>query len=673
MSLKMFLLAGLLALPVWARPLTAEDLYQFQWIGDLQVSPDGRTVVFVRVTVDEAKTGYNTALWAVPSDGSQPAHALTEGKKDRSPRWSPDGQRLALIREGQLAVMPAEGGEPEKLTELPRPVSAPVWTPDGSELAFVCDANGDDLAGKRTESDVRVITRAHFRSNGAGFLDPSRPQHLWMVSREGGSPRQLTFGKFSISDAQFFPDGQRLLFATDRRLEDRDHDPQHCEILTVPRQGGRLQTLRTLDMAAFHLRLSPDGRQLAFHGEVPRPVRSYSQPDLWLLDLNSAQSPRNLTASYDFDMGGGVAGDNSAPAGGGSGGIVWHGPQLLDVVARQGRAVLVTVDPASGQVSELTHGDQAVQAFGRGDEGTVVVKISTPTMLNELFRLDGKPLTGLNQELFSQLDLSPPEEFNYQSFDGRSIQAWVQKPPDFQAQRRYPFILNIHGGPHAAYGFVFSHEFQLAAARGYVTLYPNPRGSTSYGQEFGNLIQYHYPGDDYKDLMAGVDALLARGYLDERKLGVTGGSGGGLLTNWTVGHTRRFAAAVSQRDIADWAGWWYNVDSTFFRPAWFKAPPFVDPADFARRSPITYVNEITTPIMFVLGEEDTRTPPENGGEQLFRALKYLKRPTVMVRFPGENHDLSRSGQPRHRIERLEHILGWFDMWLKGIGKPEYQP
>jgi len=233
-------------------------------------------------------------------------------------------------------------------------------------------------------------------------------------------------------------------------------------------------------------------------------------------------------------------------------------------------------------------------------------------------------------------------------------------------------ILNIHGGPHAAYGFVFDHEFQWMAAKGYVVLYPNPRGSTSYGQEFGNIIQYHYPGDDYKDLMAGVDELLKRGYIDDKRLGVTGGSGGGLLTNWTITQTTRFAAAVSQRDISDWADWWYTADFTLFQESWFRKPPFEDPEDYRARSPITYITKVQTPLMLILGETDYRTPTASGGEQMFRALKYRKIPTVMVRFPNETHELSRSGQPWHRIERLEHIVGWFDKWLMGMSKPEYE-
>jgi dipeptidyl aminopeptidase/acylaminoacyl peptidase len=210
------------------------------------------------------------------------------------------------------------------------------------------------------------------------------------------------------------------------------------------------------------------------------------------------------------------------------------------------------------------------------------------------------------------------------------------------------------------------------AAKGYVVLYPNPRGSTSYGQEFGNVIQYRYPGDDYKDLMAGVDEVMKRGYIDDKKLGVTGGSGGGLLTNWVVGQTGRFAAAVAQRDIASWENWWYTGDFTLFQPNWFRAPPFEDPDEYRARSPISYISNVKTPMMFILGEADYRTPPGAGGEQMFRALKFRKIPTVMVRFPNESHELSRSGQPWHRVERLQHIVGWFDHWLLGVRNPEYE-
>jgi dipeptidyl aminopeptidase/acylaminoacyl peptidase len=225
-------------------------------------------------------------------------------------------------------------------------------------------------------------------------------------------------------------------------------------------------------------------------------------------------------------------------------------------------------------------------------------------------------------------------------------------------------ILNIHGGPHAAYGETFFHEFQVMAARGYVVLAPNPRGSTSYGEAFGNVIQYKYPGDDYKDLMVGVDTLIKRGYIDEKRLGVTGGSGGGLLTNWTITQTHRFAAAASQRSIADWAAWWYTADFTLFTPSWFRVPPFQNPQEYAVRSPITYIQNVTTPLLLVEGEADSRTPSGSGGYTMFRALKAMHKPTEMVVFPGETHELSRSGKPVHRVERIDYIIGWFDKYLE---------
>jgi dipeptidyl aminopeptidase/acylaminoacyl peptidase len=386
----------------------------------------------------------------------------------------------------------------------------------------------------------------------------------------------------------------------------------------------------------------------------------------------------NLTGNYDFDLGGDVGGDNMAPRAAGSSAPVWtaDGKSLLDSVAKQGSANLVMVDTATGKVSEWTHGQQAAQIWTQSaDRQHVAALISTPVAIGDLFSIaaDGsqRQLTNLNEKLFSGLNLTEPEEIWFNSFDGRRVQMWVQKPPDFDPSKKYPLILDIHGGPHSAYGWVFDHEFQWMAAKGYVVVYPNPRGSTSYGQEFGNIIQHKYPGDDFRDLMLAVDEVVKRGYVDPQRLGVTGGSGGGVLTDWTVTHTNRFKAAVSQRDISDWTSWWYTDDFLLFQPTWFKGAPFNVPDDFKDRSAITSVKKIETPMMFILGEADFRTPPTSGGEQLFRALKYMKEPTVMVRFPGESHELSRSGQPWHRIERLEHIVGWFDEYLDGQSKPEY--
>jgi len=704
------------------RSITEKDIFDFVWVANPQVSPDGSRVAFTRVTVDEKRTGYETSIWTVATSGGAVPVRMTNGKHDGQPRWSPDGKRIAFVRGGekdesgkpkppQIAILSLAGGEAWIITDLPKGAAGPVWSPDGKRIAFLSTTTQEDIekaqhkkgetkpegnsdAIKNTavakqaepesehESDVHIISRAIYRSNEEGYLDPKRHEHLWVLdvpttSDEFTKPVQLTRGDFDEGEIQWTQDGSRIYFLT-TRIDEPYYERPTTDIFSIASSGGVPAKLTTVAMDLGDFVLSPDGKRGAFHGSVTQPVRSYSQPDLWILDLSVNAQPRNLTADYDYDVGDSVFGDNAPPRGGNGRTLHWSpdGTVLYDTVAKQGRTPIIRVDAKSGAVTEITHGDQAVLDFSvTPDAQTIVALISTPVMIGDLFMLsaDGTQnrITDFNQRLWSQLNLTSPDEINYKSFDGKNIQGWIQKPPDFDPNKKYPMILNIHGGPHAAYGWVFDHEFQWMAAKGYVVLYINPRGSTSYGQDFGNIIQYHYPGDDYRDLMIGVDELLKRGYVDEKKLGVTGGSGGGVLTNWTVTHTNRFAAAVSQRDISNWASWWYTADFTLFQPTWFKAPPFEDPQDYTNRSAITYVKNIHTPILFVLGEADYRTPQDSGGEQLFRALKYLRRPTAMVIFPRETHELSRSGEPWHRVERLEHIVAWFDKWLMGIPHPEY--
>ncbi len=668
------------------RSMTEADILKFVWIADPQMSPDGKQVAYVRVVVNEKTDDYETNLWIVPGDGSAAPRAITSGTRDTSPRWASDGKRIAFTRpsggSAQVFVLDLAGGEAQAVTNLPRGAGGPLWSPDGTRIAFSSSWKTEDDQkpdpNAAPKSDVRVITEAQYRNNGGGWAEQDRPSHIWVtdLTADGSiaKARQLTTGKYSESAQTWTSDGARILF-TSSRVDEGYYYQNKAELYAVPSTGGDFAKVASINGSIGNVKLSPDGKRVAFVAALNgTPERSYSQSDLFVASVDGTSAPKNLTEKYDFDVNGSVGGDQGAPRGGRAAGPIWSpdGSSILIVSGENGDANLVRVDASSGAVTPVVKGKQALQQYSTSADGhAMVALISNQTEIGDLYVLDPsassaspREITHVNQALFSQLNLTAPVEFWYTSFDGKKIQGWIMTPPNFDRTKKYPMILQIHGGPHSAYGNVFTHEFHTMAARGYVVLFTNPRGSSNYGQDFGNIIQYHYPGDDYKDLMAGVDEVIKRGYVDPEKLGVTGGSGGGLLTDWTVTQTTRFKAAVAQRDIADWYGFWFTADFTQFTPSWFRKAPWEDPADYAARSPITHVANVKTPMLFILGDDDLRTPPADGGEMMFRALKYMKIPTSMVRFPGETHELSRSGKPQHRIVRLNQITGWMDKWLR---------
>jgi len=687
-------ICGAASLAGQQRAISDSDLFAFRWVASPQISPDGRQAAYVLVTVNAKHDGYETSLWLVATDGTSPPRRLTAGPRDGAPRWSPDGATLAFLRpkdgHAQLHLLPLTGGEAQQLTDLPKGASPAAWSPDRKTIAFTSTTTAEDLAKKdktdEPKSDVRIITLAEFRADDEGYLDPTEHGHIWTVpaAMPGDKPataRQVTSGPFDEEALQWSRDGARIYFVSDRRQESYYYPPDN-NVYSVPAGGGgsgggagsAMDTVVDINGPVFAPALAPDGKAVAFRGWVnPPAARSYNQSDLF---VSGNGRSRNLTVDYDFDMGGSVLGDQAPPRGGeGSSPTIWtaDGKAVIVTTTEHGRSNLVRFDAQTGAREPLTTGDHAVLAYTATPDGRrFVLTIGDPTHLPDVYALDAQTkrltqLTHVNDSLLAKLQLVTPEDFSYTSFDGKKIETWIMKPVGFTPGKKYPLILNIHGGPHTAYGYIFFHELQWMAAKGYVVVYPNPRGSTTYGQEFGNIIQYKYPGDDYKDLMIAVDSVIRRGYVDPTKLGVTGGSGGGLLTDWAVGHTHRFAAAVSQRDVADWLGFWYTADFTLFQPSWFRSTPFRDPQEFLGRSPVRYADSVTTPLMFILGEQDLRAPPNQGGEAMFRALKYLHRTTVQVRFPGESHELSRSGKPVHRVERLQHILSWFDKYL--LGRP----
>ena len=672
-----------------------EDLLRFEWIADPRISPDGRWVAFTRVRVDAEADEYRTSLWLIPTEGgAQEPRALTFGNWDSQPRWSPDGTMLAFVRKaeaekpGQLYLLPMAGGEPRRLTDLPKAVCEPAWSPDGERLAFLSGTNPalDSADEKKPKHEPgRIVSRAEFRWNDEGFVDADHLDHVWIVGVEGGAaPRALTRGAFKEQSPRWSRDGRWIFFLSDRRPEPW-HGHEDVDLFAVspdlaaPTDGPELHAVADVRGPLHAWAEAADGRIAAIGGIRPEAPRSYDQNDLLLLD---GEWPRTracvLTAAYDFDVQPDISSDQHPPRGGGAMPLAFtsDGRAVLTVVGRHGAAMLARIEVAGGKVEELTDAAHEVIAGTVTPDGTKVAltlaSLERPTELHvyDVATRALRRLWGPNREVFAETALGEVEEIWYPSFDGRKIQGWIVKPPDFDPTKRYPMILEIHGGPHVAYGVGFFHEFRVLAAAGYVVLYTNPRGSTTYGQEFGNCIQYRYPGDDHHDLMHGVDAVIARGYVDPERLGITGGSGGGLLTNWAITHTDRFKAAITQRCVSDWASMWYSCDFAMFTPTWFRKPPFEDPAEFAERSPVHLAARVTTPLLVIHSEEDWRTPIGQG-EAMYRALKQQRKPVAMVRFPGENHELSRSGAPSRRVQNQQHIRRLFDHWLQGKPAPEY--
>jgi len=603
-------------------------------------------------------------IWIVGFDGAD-HRPVTTGGRARSPRWSPDGKRLLFVSSSQgstqLFVRWMDSGQTARLTNLTQSPSDIAWSPDGSQIALsiFVKTEGEPFAdlpekpaGATWAEPPKVIESLEYRADGVGYLDQGNHQ-LFVLPAEGGTPRQLTFGDFElVSPPSWAGDGQALLFSANRH-ENRLFDPLNSEVYELSLVDGSLTDLTDRPGPDRRPIFSPDDRQIAYLGFDDR-RQGFQVTRLYLMNRDGS-NPRVLTGNLDRSI--------QAPQWAADGAGIYfrftdEGKGSLGWVSLDGQVRTLADNlgtsigrPYSGGTFSIARNGRFAYTLMRSDRPADVGVGDAET------RVPG-PVTHLNEDLLAHKELATVEETWFESsHDGRRIQGWIAKPPKFDGQRKYPLILEIHGGPFAAYGPNFSAEIQLYAAAGYVVLYTNPRGSTSYGEEFGNLIHHNYPGQDYDDLMSGVTALVARGYIDEGQLFVTGGSGGGVLTAWIVGKTDRFRAAVSAKPVINWTSWSLTADNyNFYYQYWFPGPPWEHPEEYLRRSPLSLVGNIETPTMLLTGEEDFRTPMSES-EQFYQALKLRKVDTALVRLPGASHGIA--NRPSQLIAKVNYILAWF--------------
>jgi len=640
------------------RPLAVEDYNKFVSVVDPRLSPQADTVAFVTVRVDEGSDEYSSNIWVVDVD-SKPL-LFTEGKRDHSPRWSPDGRNLLFLsrrtlqpeeRGSELWIMPVSGGEPRLLFKRKEGISAPHWSPKGDKILFLSPVF------EKIEEEVKVIDRIPIWFDATGFVYNFRT-HLFVADVLSGNYKQLTSGNMDVLYAAFSNKGDRVAFVA----RANDLDPRIGDIFLLS-EGGEYVKQTDSDMSIGPISWSPDDSRVLFRGNrLPRGGASHAM--VWCLSLIDRQV-EDLTGMLDrqsnrsiyYDAQGPFAVDPQP---------VWTGEYIYVPLQEGGRFNLYRRRPEDDRLEDVVVGDFIFTAYSVVGETVAYTRVED-TKPAELYLLEKgweRRLTRFNDDLLRELRLVRPESFAFKVSDGASVDAWILKPHSFRKERKYPLVLNIHGGPKSAWGHSFMFENQLLAARGYAVLYVNSRGSGGYTEEFAD-IRKHYGERDFQDLMEAVDYVLKnKPYIDPDRLGVTGISYGGFMTNWVVGHTDRFEAAVSVEGISSWFAMHGTTDIGFyFCTDQVGGTPWSNIKGYIEKSPLTYADEVKTPIMFIHSIEDYRCWVDQA-LSFYTALKALGKETELVLFMKGSHTFGWSGKPSNRIKKLEHVLRWFDKYLK---------
>ena len=644
------------AAPPASTKVTVADYLEWEDVADPQLSPDGKQIAFTRRSVDKVNDKWDTSVWVMNADGSR-QRSLVSGS---APRWSPDGSKLLYIANGQpngmqlwVRFMDGDGGTTQ-LTRLVEAPTDPEWSPDGAQIAFRMNVPTKETwnialpaapKGAKWTDAPRIVQRLNYRSDRVGFTDDGY-QHLFVMSAEGGQARQVTTGNWNHSAARWTPDGKSLLFSS-LRTPDSEGAWRETEIYRADVGTGRIAALTTRKGPDSNPIASPDGKLIAYTGYDSTDA-TWKDANIYMMNADGS-NPHAINAALDRN-----------PQG-----MMWapDGSGVYYNVENEGYRNLYFTSTA-GQTRPITTGKNVLSVTDVDRMGNMVGILTTASQPNDVVRFSVRTpatitrLTHVNDDVLAGKQLGTQEEIWLTSVDGYRIQGWIVKPADFDPAKKYPLMLEIHGGPHAMYNGAFNLARQDHVANGYVLLYTNPRGSTGYGSAFGNAIKNAYPGKDFDDLMASVDTVVNRGYVDTKRMYVFGCSGGGVLTSWIVGHTNRFAAASANCPVIDWLSFVGTTDgASWYRN--FAQLPWVDPSEHLRRSPLMYVGNVKTPTMLMTGVLDLRTPmPQT--EEFYSALKVMKVPTAMIRFNDEWHGTS--SKPSNWMRTQLYMRSWFDKW-----------
>jgi dipeptidyl aminopeptidase/acylaminoacyl peptidase len=648
--------------------ISAEDLYELNSVSDPRFSPDNNKCVFVQTGINKETDDYFSHLFIMDMEKEGEAIQLTYGKsKNNSPRWSSDGQSVAFVsnREGgknQIFVLSINGGEARQVTELETGASNPVWSPDGKRIAFLSTVGNQKESGEK-ESDKKLLPlevgKMKYKSDASGFWKGTF-RHVSVVEVATGEVSQLTEGENDFALYSWSPDGKHIAVGAD--LESNKDQSFIQDIYLLDPESKDLSRITNGTGSFGNVTWSPNGKFLAAIGQNMEYYNA-TLSRLWIYDVE-AKKFSCFTEGLDLPVGDFMVGDFQQ-------GAVLPGAQWTEdsssfyfVGTDNGNTVLYYGN-VDGEIYPALLDQQHIYGFTLDSKNQrAVVAISKPSKPSDLFLLNitegtTKQLTDVNKEILSKVELSDAQSFEFEASDGWKVQGWLMLPIGYEEGKKYPMVLEIHGGPHAMYGNTYMHEFQLLASKGYAVLFTNPRGSHGYGQKFVNAVRGDYGGKDYQDIMNAVDYVLDQhDFIDDQQLFVTGGSYGGFMTNWIVGHTNRFKAAVTQRSISNWISFYGVSDIGYYFTEWQIESDLSDIEKLWKHSPLAYVKNVETPLLVLHSEKDYRCPIEQG-EQLFIALKRLEKPVKMIRFPEENHELSRSGKPSLRIYRLNYIADWF--------------